>query len=58
LLGWVDCLNFRWRAALDDQLGNDAIAAADVDPSQVEAGTNQSRKISPASRLQGPIARS
>ena len=54
--GRIDPLRLRGCAALHQQLGEGAAAAADVQPSQAGRGASQSRKIWPASALQTPMS--
>ena len=62
-LGRIDPLNLGRRAPLDEQFGEGAVAAADIDPSQARAGRKPieehlARKPAPASHLPfvgGPV---
>ena len=52
----VDAVDLGRRAALDQKLGEDAGAAADIEPARSPGdGSSQSRKSTPTSRLQIPM---
>ena len=57
-LGRIDALDRRRRAALDQKLGEGAIATADVDAAQIRRSGQPVEEAAPASRLQTPIIRS
>src|SRR5262245_60895015 len=43
-LGWINSLDLEWRAAFHEQLGESAIAAANVDPFQIRCGCQPIKK--------------